>query len=300
MADTQPATCGLCGAPYHPGMSCNEAADLQDETSTQEAANTAAASDTQGTDAPPHPPTPDNDPDWPTIKLAYEANILSLREIARASTEAGRPITHVGIKKRADREGWTRNLKAEIKKKADELVAKVATRGVVNTRVSKNGNVVTAGVFTEAEVVLANAKVQASVRIKHQSMAKRVLGTCERLLAELDAETDPETLANLRALGEAMRAPDDKGRDPLNDLYLKVISLPGRTKVLKDLADSLAKLVELERSAHGIGPIKDGEAGDDLPPPATGSASEHYRWLSQQRPKGGGSANEPPSPDTVQ
>jgi len=56
----------------------------------------------------------------------------------------------------------------------------------------------------------------------------------------------------LEQLGELLRSEDDKGQDKLNDLYHKVISLPGRAKTMKDLGESLRVLVTLERQAFGL------------------------------------------------
>ena len=44
-----------------------------------------------------------------------------------------------------------------------------------------------------------------------------------------------------------LRSEDDKGRDALNDIYHKIISLPGRVKAAKDLGDNLKTLVMLQR-----------------------------------------------------
>ena len=71
-----------------------------------------------------------------------------------------------------------------------------------------------------------------------------------KLLGELEASTDNIEL--FEQLGELMRSEDDKGQDRLNDLYQKVISMGGRTKTMKDLADSLKTLVGLERQAYGL------------------------------------------------
>ena len=72
------------------------------------------------------------------------------------------------------------------------------------------------------------------------------------LLEELEQQTGAETVAMLEALGDMLRMEDDKGRDTLNDLYRKVISLPARAKTMKDLGESLRVLVTLERQAFGL------------------------------------------------
>ncbi|EDT2653802.1 hypothetical protein Y608_004945, partial [Salmonella enterica subsp. enterica] len=60
----------------------------------------------------------------------------------------------------------------------------------------------------------------------------------------------------LEQLGDIMFAPDDKGRDRLNETYQKVISLPSRVKSLKDLSDSLKTLIGLEREAWSISTVE--------------------------------------------
>ena len=64
-------------------------------------------------------------------------------------------------------------------------------------------------------------------------------------------------------LGEFLRAPDANGMDKLNDLYQKVISLPERSKTMKVLAESLQKLVDMERQAFGMDKDQ-GPAADPL------------------------------------
>ena len=49
-----------------------------------------------------------------------------------------------------------------------------------------------------------------------------------------------------------MWSPDDKGNDKVNDLYMKIISMPGRVKSMKDLSDTLKTLIALERQAFGL------------------------------------------------
>ena len=61
-----------------------------------------------------------------------------------------------------------------------------------------------------------------------------------------------ENVRLLEMLGELMWSPDDKGNDKVNDLYMKIISMPGRVKSMKDLSDTLKTLIALERQAFGL------------------------------------------------
>lgn len=174
-------------------------------------------------------------PDWERIEQLYRAGLLSVREIASAHG-----ITHGAINKRAKRDGWVRDLKAKIKAKADSLVSK----SLVSTAVSKEQ------LATDRDTVEANAQVIANIRIAHRTDIGRYRKLANKMLEELEGLTDNRDLFD--QLGDLLRSEDDNGQDKLNDLYQKVISLPSRTKTLKDLGDTLKVLIVLERQAYSI------------------------------------------------
>lgn len=174
-------------------------------------------------------------PDWERIEQQYRAGVLSVREIAAAGG-----VSHTAINKRAKANGWDRNLKAKIQAKADALVSKAE----VSTEVSKET------LATERGIVEANAQVIANVRISHRTDIGRYRKLANSLLEELEGMTDNRDLFD--QVGELLRSEDDNGQDKLNDLYQKVISLPSRTKTLKDLGDTLKVLIGLERQAYSI------------------------------------------------
>ncbi len=173
--------------------------------------------------------------DWEAIERDYRAGLLSIREIA------GRHgCTHTAIGKRAKAEGWGRDLKAKIRAKADALVSK---REVSIEVASKSAE-------TERQIIEANAEAIVSIRMGHRSDIRRSRELTNKLLDELEGLTDNREL--FEQLGELMHSPDDKGMDRLNDLYRKVVELPNRTKVMKDLAETLKTLITLERQAYNL------------------------------------------------
>ncbi|EPJ8279275.1 hypothetical protein KE017_003889 [Citrobacter freundii] len=174
-------------------------------------------------------------PDWERIEVDYRAGVLSVREIA-----SSQGISHTAINKRAKAEGWERDLNAKINAKADALVSKRE----VSTKVSTGNSI------SEKQIVEANAEVIANVRMEHRGDIRKARALTNALLNELDAECSD--VPALEQLGELLRREDDKGVDKLNDLYHKIISLPGRVKAMKDLADSLKNLIALERQAYGL------------------------------------------------
>ncbi|HBZ2492084.1 TPA: hypothetical protein N3Z59_002208 [Klebsiella pneumoniae] len=181
-------------------------------------------------------------PDWEAIETAYRAGVMSIREIA---SQHG--ITHTAINKRAKKEGWERDLKAKIKAKAESLVSKRE----VSKRVSSERMV------SERQLIEANAEVIANVRMEHRGDIRRARNIANSLFDELEAEC--ADVPALQQLGELMYQPDDKGYDKLNEIYHKVISMPGRVKSMKDLSDTLKTLIGLERQAYDI----DGATGDE-------------------------------------
>lgn len=185
-------------------------------------------------------------PDWERIEQLYRAGLLSVREIAAACG-----VSHTAIQKKAKALGWERDLQAKIKAKADSLVAKAEVAKEVATET----------LATERGIVDANAQVIANIRIAHRTDIGRYRKLANKLLEELEGLTDNRDL--FEQLGELLLSPDDNGMDRLNDLYRKVIDLPNRTKVMKELGDTLKNLIALERQAYGL-------ANDDAggPPPA--------------------------------
>lgn len=175
--------------------------------------------------------------DWERIELDYRAGVKTLRQIA---DEHG--ITHGAVNKRAKRDGWERDLSGKIHAKADALVSMAA----VSNGVSKEARI------AETLVVEANARAIADVRLSHRKDIHRARNLTNALLDELEQQTDPETLGALRELGDLLRKPDDRGQDKLNDIYQAVISLPERSKTMKVLAESLQKLVDMERVAFSM------------------------------------------------
>lgn len=181
-------------------------------------------------------------PDWEAIESAYRAGLMSIREIA---SQHG--ITHGAINKRAKRDGWERDLKAKIKAKADALVSKREVSKQVSTETATN----------ERILIEANAEVIANVRMEHRGDIRRARNIASSLFGELEAQC--ADVGALEQLGELMLSPDDKGQDKLNEIYHKIISMPGRVKSMKDLSDTLKTLIGLERQAYDI----DGPTGDE-------------------------------------
>ena len=175
--------------------------------------------------------------DWEKIELDYRAGVKTLRQIADEHD-----ISHVSINKRAKRDGWVRDLSAKIKAKADDLV----TKSLVTNEVTNEKR------LTEKQIIDEGATALTNIRLGQRKDIQRSRKIAMSLFDELEHQVGIENVENLEKLGELLRSDDDKGRDALNDLYMKIISMPGRVKSMKDLSDTLKTLIALERQAFGL------------------------------------------------
>lgn len=172
--------------------------------------------------------------DWERVEHHYRAGVLSVREIASTCS-----VSHVAIHKRAKREGWARDLQAKIKSKADSLV----NTELVNSQVNKEALV------TERGIVEANAQAIANIRIAHRTDIGRYRRLANTLLEELEGVT--EERATIKELIDQLKDSDDAD-GALLDLASKIASLPNRTKVMKELGETLKTLIALERQAYSV------------------------------------------------
>ena len=149
---------------------------------------------------------------------------------------------HVAITRRAKKFGWTRDLAAKIKAKADDLV----TRQVVTVLETAERAV------TERTVIEANAYQIAQVRNEHRSDIRRFRKLVTTQLGELEALADQPEL--FQKLGELMgSAEDGAGNLPgMEAAYRKVIDIPMRIDGVKKLAETMKHLIGLEREAYDI------------------------------------------------
>jgi hypothetical protein len=165
------------------------------------------------------------EPDW-------RAGIVSKQELA---SRFG--VSRAAIDKHWAKVGIERDLTSRINAKADSLVA--------------TGAVARFGVKpSEVQIVDANGAMVANVRLGHRKSIARGHALCEALLAELEAQTFDKVL--MEKLATLMRKPDDEGHDRLNEIYRKVISMPGRVDTAKKLIETMKSVVSMEREAYGI------------------------------------------------
>lgn len=204
-------------------------------------------------------------PDWERIEQDFRAGLLSLREIA---AQHGGGLSHVAITKRAKRDGWTRDLSAKIRAKADELVNRAEVNSAVNTAKAVN----------EKAIVDANAEVIARIRRTHRADIARARKQAMKLLDELEHTGEHidliEQLERLVALDQLGPDSPKSAFEKRAQLLHKVLELPTRTGVMKALAETMTKLIALEREAYSLETARDQSEGV--------SATDTFKsWLQQ-------------------
>lgn len=144
--------------------------------------------------------------DWVGIKNHYRAGLLSIREIASLHG-----ISHTTIQRHVKAEGWTRDLKAKVHAKADALVLKQDNSEAVAT----SNSVESQTPQSEKVIVESNAKVIADVRLEHRAFMTRFRKIYEKLVAELEFQTESPEL--FERLGEWLSDKEDVGSKGLNN-----------------------------------------------------------------------------------
>ena len=179
---------------------------------------------------------------WPAVELEYRAGIRPITAIADEHDMA-----ESAIRKRALKEGWTRDLAPKIKYRADELVQFQAVREEVREEVRL-------GVVTreaqENALVEANAVMQADIIRSHRSDIVRNTTLATKLYLELEAMTDNKDL--FARLGDYLDSEDSQAQGKRMDIYNKVVGFSGRIDGLKKLTEVQKMLIAMEREANGI------------------------------------------------
>lgn len=172
--------------------------------------------------------------DWDRVEIDYRAGVLTLREMG---TKHG--VAESAIRKRAKRDSWVRDLSAKIKQRADDMVRKDEVRKEVRTEQK----------ISERVEVEASAQVIANVRMAHRGDISRSRRLANMLLDELEGMT--EERGTLKELIEQLKDDNDVP-DAMLELAQKMASLPNRSKIMKELSETLKTLIGLERQAYSL------------------------------------------------
>ena len=110
------------------------------------------------------------DIDWANVEADYRAGIKSNVAIANEYS-----VTEGAIRKRAKKESWVKDLKAQIKAKADSLVRAQAVRDTVRST----------NAISEKEIIEVNAQMQANIIVAHRQDIQRNRSLAQKLQSRL-------------------------------------------------------------------------------------------------------------------
>lgn len=184
-------------------------------------------------------------PDWPWIKRQYRIGLKSTREIARESTAKGRKISHAAIEKRAHKEGWERDLKPAVIARVGAELAADAVDAVDRDGASPE-EIVEAAAHQGAEVIRSHRHDIGRSR-QIEAMLFEQLQEATRDVRDLEglirAETEPPADASA-----SQRESFLERRKRL----MRLIGLPQRATIFKDLVQAQRHRIGLERQAWNL------------------------------------------------
>ena len=174
--------------------------------------------------------------DWESIEREYRSGQLSIREIAKQHG-----VSDAAVRKRAKARGWQRDLTEEVRRR----VRTESVRSEVHTSSASDEEIVEEAAKRGAEIVSVHRRDIRQGRELVESMFGELQSQCaapEVVEQQVEQYIDQSGM-DVRAANAARRS----------------VSLPGRASTLRDLSQSLQRLVALERQAYNL----DEDAGDE-------------------------------------
>ena len=178
--------------------------------------------------------------DWEAIEREYRAGILSVREIARRHE-----ITEGPIRRKAKQKGWERDLTEKVKTRAQEKLSRASEDAGGAQDAGKDAATTRE---QEERAVEENAERVAGVVNLHRRDIRDGREIVEMMLGELRHECEAPGLQEL-----AEQHIDEEGASQQRAQAIrKAVSLPGRAQTMRDLSQSMQRLVSLERQAFSL------------------------------------------------
>jgi len=186
--------------------------------------------------------------DWQAVERDYRAGIKSNVQIAK---EQG--CSEKAIRNKAKEFSWVKDLAASIRAMAQQKVREQQVREKSETNNQSDE------VSDDAAIIEENANIQATVIRSHRKDIGKAREITQLLFEELQqAILNPDQLeyfAELRATFSSNKdsgESDEEVNQKLLDFYTKIMELPSKAGVIDKLANTLDKLVKLERVVFGI------------------------------------------------
>jgi hypothetical protein len=205
--------------------------------------------------------------DWGHIEHEYRAGTRLLKDIAEDNG-----IGYTAIVNRAKRFGWTREgaqrvqvqsidranaVSYKVRSKKQKIEAQALRAAVTELHTDRSKQVA----MLASDVKRASGELQisqtaeliAGVRLSHRALIERARNLASGLLSELEQQTHKrDEFARMVELLEASGSVDEEGMLRMQKFLQGAMSTGGRIDSTKKLADTLGRLIELERTAFNI------------------------------------------------
>ena len=168
--------------------------------------------------------------DWDEIERLYRADLHTNAQLAK---KFGVDVST--IYRRSKKYAWKKDLKHRIKERANALVQERAVKALAS----------------DDQTIEENAQLTANVRLSHRQDIGDARSIAMTLLDDLKAQIGTDNRARLEDLFIAALKANAIDESAL-EAYERVTSLSNHVRVMKDLADTMTKLVTLERQAYGL------------------------------------------------
>lgn len=177
--------------------------------------------------------------DWEAVERDYRTSGFTLRELA-----AKHGATHTTISRRAERQGWTKDLTAAIRQATNAKLIEASVQQAVQQECNGAHQRTT-------DAVLGAAELNKQVILAHRGRVGQATEIAMRMLAELDATTTKagEIKTMFEVLTEDM---DEKGKAAAQQQLREFMRLHSRVGSVHKLMDALGKAQTLERQAFGL------------------------------------------------
>lgn len=189
--------------------------------------------------------------DWDSVERDYRTGKFTLRELADKHQ-----ANHATIGRRADREGWTKDLAEAIRQATNAKVIAETVKQQCDTAQQ-----------SATETVLVAAEINKDVILSHRKGLQAITNVKRTLLSQI--EQAASLLPDLAEVIEMVRQPDDNGMDRANDALRKAMSRSALVDDLKKLADVDEKVRKGEREAFALDEDPDKRKPEDDRPKLT-------------------------------
>lgn len=173
--------------------------------------------------------------DWEEIERLYRAD---LRTFAQLASDFG--VADSTVRRRAKKHGWKRDLKNRIKERANAIVQERAVQSLASDQIARDDM-----------TIEENAQLTANVRLEHRQNIGAAQAMMMTLYGDLQAQIGMDNRARLEDLFIAALQAEVVDASQL-EAYERVTSLANHVRIMKELADTMTKLVTLERQAYGL------------------------------------------------